>query len=209
MSRPRSAEALLFDLGGVVMGLDWERCFERWASYTGTPAHVLKSRYSFDEAYERHERGEIGELDYYRALSGSLGVEMTDAQWAAGWGAIFTGEIAPVVEMVARVKDRIPVYAFSNTNPAHERVWKRRFAPALEHFREVFVSHALGARKPERESFHRIARRIGVEPGAILFFDDTPQNVAGARDAGLEAVLVRSARDVAEGLRPWLASGPA
>lgn len=200
------AEALLFDLGGVIMGLDWDRCFERWAAASGTPAQVLRERYSFDDAYQRYERGEIGEPDYYRALGESLGVEMTDAQWAAGWGAIFTEEIAPVVEMVARVKDRVPVYAFSNTNAAHQRVWSRDYAPALAHFREVFVSWQLGARKPERESFQRIARRIGVAPGAILFFDDTPHNVAGARDAGLQAVHVRSPADVAMALRPWLGS---
>ncbi|HEX4782206.1 MAG TPA: HAD family phosphatase [Usitatibacter sp.] len=208
MSGKEPAEALLFDLGGVIMGLDWDRCFDRWAAYSATPAEVLRARYSFDEAYERHERGEIGELEYYRALSSSLGAQMTDAQWAAGWGAIFTEEITPIVQMVARVKERIPVYAFSNTNRAHQREWSRQFGPALAHFREVFVSSELGVRKPERESFLRVARRIGVDPGAILFFDDTPQNVEGARDAGLQAVLVRSPEDVARALRPWLVSSP-
>ena len=167
---------------------------------------MLRERYSFDHAYERYERGEIGELDYYRALGESLGVEMTDVEWAAGWGAIFTGQIAPVVEMVARVKGSVPVYAFSNTNAAHQRVWSRDYAPALAHFREVFVSWELGARKPERESFERIARRIGLAPGEILFFDDTAHNVSGARDAGLQAVHVRSPADVAVALRPWLGS---
>jgi FMN phosphatase YigB (HAD superfamily) len=200
------AEALLFDLGGVVMGLDWDRCFDRWAACAGVRPEVLRARYSFDHAYERHERGEISETQYYQALRESLGVELTDTQWASGWSAIFTEEIAPVVELVARVKERVPVYAFSNTNVAHQRVWSRRFAPALSHFREVFVSCTLGARKPERESFQRIARTIGVAPEAILFFDDTPQNVEGARSAGLPAVWVRTPQDVADALRPWLAT---
>jgi len=201
--------ALLFDLGGVLIDVDWDRAFGHWARHAGADPRELRRRFSFDPHYERHERGEISEVEYYQALRESLGIDLTDAQWASGWGAIFTEEIAPVVELVARVKARVPVYAFSNTNVAHQRVWSRRFAPALSHFREVFVSCSLGARKPEPESFHRIADRIGVAPEAILFFDDTPQNVAGARDAGREAVLVRSARDVAEGLGPWLASGPA
>lgn len=198
------AKALLFDLGGVIMGLDWDRCFAHWAACSGERAEALRARYSFDAAYERHERGEISEAEYYQALRESLGIDLDEAQWAAGWNAIFTDEIAPVVELVARVKARVPVYAFSNTNPAHHRVWSRRFAPALSHFREVFVSSSLGARKPDRESFHRVAARIGVAPEAILFFDDTPQNVQGALAAGLSAVLVRSPQDVADALSPWL-----
>lgn len=204
MTARKPARALLFDLGGVIVGLDWNRCFERWAAASGTEPARIRARYSFDSAYERHERGEIGELEYYRSLRDSLGIELSQAEWAEGWAAIFTDEIAPVTRLVARVKDRVPVYAFSNTNVAHHRTWSRRFAPALAHFREVFVSCDLGARKPERESFHRVARRIGVEPPGILFFDDTPANVEGAQAAGLQSVLVRSPGDVERALQPWL-----
>jgi putative hydrolase of the HAD superfamily len=45
----------------------------------------------------------------------------------------------------------------------------------------------LGAAKPDPAFFAEAARRIGAEPGAILFIDDTARNVAGAREAGLAA----------------------
>ena len=200
MSKP---EALLFDLGGVVMGLDWERAFARWSASSGIRAETLRARYRFDEPYERHERGEISERDYYAALRRSLAIDLTDDEWAAGWGAIFVDEIAPAVEAIARVKERIPVYAFSNSNAAHHAVWSRQFANALAHFRKVFVSSQLGLRKPERAAFEAIARDIGVPLDRILFFDDTPENVEGARAAGMPAVHVRSPQDVVDALRPW------
>ena len=202
--KPVPPRALLFDLGGVIMGLDWDRCFEHWARASGAEAAALRGRYSFDAAYKRHEVGEIGELDYYRSLRESLGIELTDAQWAEGWSALFTGEIHDVTRLVAQVRDRVPVYAFSNTNHAHRRAWAHRFAPAVALFREIFTSCDLGLRKPERESFHRVAERIGVAPAEILFFDDTAENVEGAREAGLQAILVRSPADVERALAPWL-----
>ena len=55
--------------------------------------------------------------------------------------------------------------------------------------------------KPEREAFEHISREIGVAPGKILFFDDTLENVEGARKAGLQAVHVKSPQDVANALR--------
>jgi len=196
--------ALLFDLGGVVMALDWERAFARWAADSGETAAVLRSRYRFDTPYERHERGEIDEHEFYASLRASLGIDLSDEAWAAGWGEIFTDEITPTVRLIEVVKDRVPVYAFSNSNDAHHRVWSRKFARALTNFRKVFVSSTLGARKPERAAFDAIARDIGVQPGEILFFDDTLENVDGARAAGLQAVHVKGPQDVRDALRPWL-----
>jgi len=45
----------------------------------------------------------------------------------------------------------------------------------------------LGAAKPDPAFFAEAVRRIGAEPPVILFIDDTTQNVAAARDAGLTA----------------------
>jgi putative hydrolase of the HAD superfamily len=48
-------------------------------------------------------------------------------------------------------------------------------------------SWELGARKPDGAFFTEASRRIGAEPAAILFIDDSARNVAAARDAGLAA----------------------
>ena len=200
----QTPRALLFDLGGVIMTLDWDRAFSHWATRSGVAAERLRSRYTFDAPYERHERGEIDEREYYASLRASLGIDLDDDAWATGWGAIFGGEISPTVELIERVKDRVPVYAFSNSNVAHQRVWSERFALALGHFRKVFVSSSLGARKPERAAFEMIGREIGVPLGDILFFDDTLENVEGARAAGLQAVHVKGPQNVRDALRPWL-----
>jgi hypothetical protein len=57
--------ALLFDLGGVVIELDFKRAFRVWAdSSSGDPADIAR-RFAFDEAYRQHERGEIGASEYF------------------------------------------------------------------------------------------------------------------------------------------------
>jgi FMN phosphatase YigB (HAD superfamily) len=200
--------AVLFDLGGVIMGLDWERAFAHWAKASGTSTEEIRRRYSFDAAYQRHERGEIGEREYYAALRKSLGVDMSDEDFRAGWGAIFTDPIEENVALVRRLEGHVPLYAFSNSNAAHHLVWSKRFEDALKPFRKVFVSSELGVRKPERESFERISRDIGVPMPEILFLDDTLENVEGAKRAGLQAVHVKGPQDVRDALRPWLTGFP-
>lgn len=200
----KPADALLFDLGGVVMGLDWDRAFQRWGRASHVPPEALATLYTFDEPYERHERGEIGELDYYAALRRSLAIDIPDDDFRAGWGAIFTELVPETVALLEKLRDRVPLYAFSNSNVAHHAVWGRKFAPALANFRRVFVSCEMGLRKPERAAFEHVAREIGVAPARILFFDDTLANVEGASRAGLKAVHVEGPEDVRNAVRPWI-----
>ena len=200
----RPADALLFDLGGVVMGLDWTRAFQRWGRASHVPPEALAALYAFDEPYERHERGEIDAAAYFASLRESLRIDIPDDEFRAGWGAIFTEPIHETVALLERLRERVPLYAFSNTNAAHHAVWSRKFEAALRNFRTVFVSSQMGLRKPERASFDHIAREIGVPNARILFFDDTLVNVEGARAAGLQAVHVRGPDDVEKAVRPWL-----
>jgi len=60
LSGSRVVEALLFDLGGVVIDVDWRRVFDVWANGARVPAAEIAARFLFDERYEAHERGEIG-----------------------------------------------------------------------------------------------------------------------------------------------------
>ena len=94
-------------------------------------------------------------------------------------------------------------YDFRNPGP-DAPPFETFYADTLAHFRRVFVSHELGARKPEARAFRRVAREVGLAPERILFFDDLPENVAGAREAGMPGVVVSSPRDFIEAVRPWL-----
>jgi glucose-1-phosphatase len=196
--------ALLFDLGGVIVELDWNRVFEHWARCGGKTAAALRERFSFDEPYQRHERGEIGAAEYYESLRRTLDLDIDDEELALGWNAVFVRVIPATLEMVKSLQGRIPMYLFSNTNAVHYAAWSSRFAEALEPFERMFVSSTMGLRKPTRESFEHVAREIGVPLSSILFLDDTLENVDGAKAAGMPAALVRSPQDVRDALRPWL-----
>jgi len=196
--------ALLFDLGGVIVDIDWDRAFGHWARHGNADPALLRSRFAFDQHYERHERGEIDARAYYESLRRTLGVDVPHEVFDTGWKAIFPGLIAPTVALLRDLEGRVPLYLFSNTNLAHQEEWSTRFADALAPFERIFTSCEMGARKPEPAAFEHVAREIGLPLGAILFFDDTESNVLGARAAGMPAVHVRSPQDVRRAVGPWL-----
>lgn len=193
-------DALLFDLGNVVIRIDFDRVFARWAALAGCDVARLRERFSHDEPYQRHERDEIDTATYFASLRGSLGVSLDDARLLEGWNAVFVEEMPGIADLLARVAPKIPLYAFTNTNRAHAAHYAKRFAPVLGYFRKVFASYAMGLRKPEPAAFAHIAKEIDVPPGRILFFDDTPGHVEAARACGLQAVHVTSDETVREAL---------
>jgi glucose-1-phosphatase len=193
----RSIDAVLFDLGGVVFNIDFERMLARWADHSGDDARTMRERFSFDEFYARHERGEIPASEYFASLRRTLQVDLSDAQFADGWNAIYLDEAPGMSQLLWSVKDQIPLYAFTNSNPIHMAVCTNRYQDALANFRRVFVSSELGFRKPEPEAFEAIGRSIGVWLNRILFFDDTLTNVEGAAGVGMKAIHVSSHADVA------------
>jgi glucose-1-phosphatase len=201
-------EALLFDLGGVLVAFDFEHAIRHWSQFSALPLRELRDRFSSDEPYRQHERGEIPAAAYFESLRRNLELDASDAQIAEGWNCIFEGEIGETLDAVAQARKHLPCYVFSNTNAEHLRVWSAAYPRIASTFERVFASCEIGLRKPDAQAFSHVADAIGVAPASILFFDDMVENVVGAVAAGLQAVQVRSPADVREALaRLGLAPG--
>jgi putative hydrolase of the HAD superfamily len=196
----RSADALLFDLGRVVLDIDFKRAVACWAGHARCDPRLIEDRFRQDASYRRHEIGEIDSIEYFAGVQAACGIEISHEQFLEGWNAIFIGEMPGMADLLARAKRQLPLYAFTNTNPDHELVWSRRFADILANFTEIFVSCKIRLRKPDAAAFDHVVKAIGVPAQRIVFFDDGMENVEGARARGLQAVHVRSTADVAEAL---------
>jgi glucose-1-phosphatase len=197
---PGAADALLFDLGRVVLDVDFKKAICLWADRASCEPSHLVQRFSRDELYRRHEKGEISDAMFFAGLRKSLGVNLSDSQFLEGWNAVFVGEIPGINQLLARAAKRLPLYAFSNTNHPHVEYFSVKYADVIGHFREMFLSSSIGLRKPDAQAYDHVVKAIGVPAGRIVFFDDLAENVQGARERGLIAVQVTSPDDVARAL---------
>ena len=197
---PGSADALLFDLGRVVLDIDFNKALACWAGHAGCTPDDLVARFDRGEAYRHHEIGKISDQAYFESLRTSLGINASDAQLLEGWNAIFVGEMPDISGLLARASQRLPLYAFSNTNGAHVEYFSVAYASVLSHFREMFLSSTIGLRKPDAAAYDHVVKAIGVPASRIVFFDDLAENIESARARGLTAVHVTSSTDVADAL---------
>jgi FMN phosphatase YigB (HAD superfamily) len=197
---PNSADALLFDLGRVVLDIDFGKALACWAGHAGRAPADLAARFVREDSYRDHEVGKIEDAAYFQSLRDALGIGISDAQFLEGWNAIFAGEMPGIAPLLKRAAARLPLYAFSNTNRPHVEHFSKAYADVLGHFRQVFLSSSIGLRKPDAAAYDHVVKAIGVPAERIVFFDDVAANIEGARARGLVAVHVTSPDDVAETL---------
>ena len=197
---PGSADVLLFDLGRVVLDIDFSRVMQIWGGYAGCAPPELATRFVVNDSFRNHETGKIDDVAFFSDLRRSLDIAISDAQFLEGWNAIFAGEMPGIAPLLARAATQLPLYAFSNTNPPHVEHFSKAYADVLGHFRQIYLSSSIGLRKPDAAAFRHVVEAIGVPASRIVFFDDSAENIEGARVSGLAAVHVRSTDDVAHAL---------
>src|SRR6187431_257454 len=177
---PSSVDVLLFDLGRVVLDISFDTVMANWAGHAGCEPADLAGRFVVNDSFKHHETGRIDDAAFFAGLRQSLGIDLTDAQFLEGWNAIFTGEMPGIAPLLASAAKRMPLYAFSNTNPAHVAHFSQAYAGVLGHFREIFLSSSIGLRKPDAEAYDHVIKAIGVPAPRIVFFDDLIENVEAA-----------------------------
>jgi putative hydrolase of the HAD superfamily len=189
-------EAVLFDLHGVLTSSPWAGLASVGTGAGKTQEEVLAvmlGDYSVDDDHPWHrlERGEIGIGQYLpevMALAAEAGVELDFNQLRG-----FNDRITIHDDVVDRVRTlRADGYRTGVvTNNIREAAGWRELLPVDELFDVIVDSSDVGVRKPDPTIFTIALDRLGgIAPGEAVFLDDAPGNVAGARIAGLQAVLV-------------------
>src|SRR5215475_3500324 len=183
---PGDADALLFDLGRVVLNIDFPRALACWATHAGCEPSDIAARFVHDEFYRHHETGAISDEVFFDNLRRSLGIAISDAQFLEGWNAIFAGEMEGISPLLVRAARHFPLYVYSNTNRPHVAYFTEVHRQTLKPFRELYYSSTIGHRKPEQAGFEHVVNAIGTPASRIVFFDDLAENVEAAQVCGLK-----------------------
>ena len=177
-------DALVFDVGGVIVAHDNEAMYCRLADgcRPGTTAEVLKA------AIRRTKccLGTRPMTDLHDQLARELGYAGDWRQFVDDWSSHFEINTS-MLEFVAGLARSNRVILFSNTNELHSR----HVAPLMTGLGETerYLSYELGMAKPAPEAFLKVAKLAGISPQRSLFIDDVMENVRGAEQAGFQAIL--------------------
>jgi len=192
MSTQDPIELVVFDLDRVLAHLDRARRLALLARFTArSPESIHRAIYASD--FERSaEAGSYASGSAYLAeFNRRIGGELTREQWIAARRDAMT-PIPRTLAAARRLKRHVGIATLTNNGS----LLKESIAEILPDVAELFgatfhASFEFGARKPDPLVFSRLAAHFSRIPGRILFIDDDPEYIAGARSAGLKTVLFR------------------
>ena len=187
---------LLFDIGNVVLGIDFHRVFAYWARAANVDPERFYKKWEANHAYASHETGDINFETYTGFLSEQFELNLSQAEWAQGWNALWTEPFHNVVALLPKLSTHYRLFAFSNTNPTHEAYFRHHYADAIAGFEKVYTSSTVGKRKPHVDAYHAVCADIGAAPESVTFLDDNEENIHGAKQAGLLSHLCRGEDEV-------------
>ncbi len=194
------ADAVIFDLGGVIMKNGGPRDFTRRypdhdpaviAEIVMGPHHL-----DTDHPWHRVERGEIT-LAECRALTkqrldeaGIVATVPAEKPTTSG-GPAFTFQLNDdMVTFIHDLKDAGYPIAILTNNVKEFREWWWPLMDFESIFDAIVDSHEVRMRKPNPEIYHHTMNRIGASPSRTVFLDDLHANVEAANALGMHGVLV-------------------
>lgn len=181
----RAPKVLLFDLGGVLVDGAGLRELPGLLAQP-MPPEELRRKWVGSAAVQQFETGRCSREDFAEAFIAEWGLTLEREAFLAQFAAWVGPPFPQTAELLAHLGDRHVLACLSNTNVVHwEKLQQMQgLRPVLD---RAFVSHELGRMKPSAEVYAHVAARLGCEPADLVFFDDGPENVDGARRAGLSA----------------------
>lgn len=187
-------KAIVFDIGGVLVGLDLGRCVAAFRDRLGFARITdLLDPYHQKGIYGDMEEGKVtaDEFRAYVLAASRPGTKPEDVDWSMG--QLLAGVDLRTAEVVKELRERYPLYLLSNNNPISMpfclKALKEAGLDPETTFKEQFISCEMKCLKPSAGFYEEAVRRIGFPAGEILFIDDNEANVEGARAVGLQARL--------------------
>jgi HAD superfamily hydrolase (TIGR01509 family) len=200
---------MVLDIGNVLVGLDWARPVARIKQLfpqTTDPRGALRR---LDSASSRYGLGLITTEEFLVQARQELDLDLDQETFISLWNDIFV-ERPYMLPFLQELREQGHILAIcSNTNALHIE-FLQSFSACFAEIQHPIFSHVVHAYKPDLAIYRAVEEATGRSAVEHLFLDDLPENVAGARAAGWDAICFETPEQVqqelfARGMRfaPW------
>lgn len=181
-------KAICFDLDGVYFTEKGKKAFHKaLVELSNSEDKVTSALYKSPEM-SSFVRGQLSETEFWNYLRSYLGITLSDSKLRNLWvkGYEIDERVKHCVQL-AKAKGYLTCIC-SNNNPARVGALEERFR-FLGDFNVVVFSYQVGFTKPSKEIFQALIDKANVAPNELVYADDNPERLEGARDLGINAFV--------------------
>jgi putative hydrolase of the HAD superfamily len=187
-------QVLLFDLGGVLVEFSGVQDVAPLLTDPKSETEI-RERWATCPHTEAFCRGALSRQQFSERFVEAWGINLSPQLFTEEFRSWSRRLLPGALELVRLLRPRFRLAALSNSNELH---WERNTNDlgAIGLFEIAISSHQVGVCKPDPEIYRIALERLGVLPGAVMFFDDVDANVATASALGMRAFQVNGVEGV-------------
>ena len=196
----KKIKSIIFDLGAVLLNISYQKTIEEFDKLGIKNSSTFYSKKLQTNIFNLLETGEISESDFIKEIL-KYCTESTNTQILYAWNAMLLDLPLHRVELLKQLKKDFNLYLLSNTNSIHitefeNKIGSKQYKEFYQLFDKVYYSHKIGHRKPNAEAFQLIIEENNLIAEEILFIDDSPQHIEGAKKLGIKTYHLLDDEDV-------------
>ena len=188
---------ILFDLGGVLYHIDYGITIKAFEKLGIKNFHKHFSQQQQNNLFDQLETGKISNTDFIKEMKVLL-PNCTKEEIINAWNGLLIGIPKENIQLLKDLSKQYRLFLLSNTNLIHinqikKLLYKDYNLKSLDPlFDKIYLSHQIGMRKPNRETFEWVLKDAGILAHETLFIEDSIQHIKGANKVGIRTQLWNS-----------------
>ena len=144
--------------------------------------------------FDRLETGKISDEGFIKEMKVLL-PHCTREEIINAWNALLIGMPQENIQLLKTLSKHYRLFLLSNTNSIHinrinKLLYKDYNLKSLDPlFDKVYLSHQIGMRKPNGETFEWVLKDAGILAQETLFIEDSIQHIVSANKVGIQTQL--------------------
>jgi glucose-1-phosphatase len=191
MKKLDNIDFLVFDLGNVIIDIDYDFSINELKKLLPEEKHYLTNRFFPSQFHKDFERGLIDAAKFRSEINILFEEQLEDSMIDHIWNSLLRELPLERIKLLQELRKNYGTAVLSNTNSIHIEAFDLilQETAALQSlddlFDHVFLSHKMGLSKPDEKIYEKVVEVLGTKPERILFFDDLEANLEGAGKVGL------------------------
>lgn len=195
---------IIFDLGGVLIDIDFDKTFAAYERISGENRQNIKESQTLYNTYIDYELGKINSAEFRDNIKKGLKINTDDTIIDNAWNALLLDFNPTAINLINRLKPNYTIGLLSNTNEIHfsrcnSKIREQKLSENLiSLFDNLFLSYEIGLRKPSPSIYQHVIKHLKCQPQEILFIDDLKENIESAQKTGMKTIHLINNKTIAD-----------
>ncbi len=186
---------IIFDLGGVILNIDYDKTAQEFKKLGFDSFDDFYSQKEQTSIFNELETGKINTETFIKKIQ-YYAPKLSAENIIDAWNAMLLDLPIARIELIQKLSNTYNIYLLSNTNVIHYQSFISRINQQYKQdvltpcFKKVYFSHEIGHRKPDESCFEYVLSDAKINANDTLFLDDSIQHVKGAQNYGINTHFV-------------------